>query len=898
MKRSQVLALLAGCFSVPAFTFSADAPAPVTTAADATPTPVPYVPDPTFPRQPTPPALTPEEELKTFQLPEGYHMELVLSDPLIQEPVMCTFDGNGRMYVAELRSYMQDADRKDEKAPISRVSRHESTRGDGVFDKHTVFLDNALLPRMVLPLDKGQVMIGVTDTYDIDLYSDQTDGGVSDGKKPWYVGGPNGGNLEHQPSGLLWSMDNWIYMTYNNFRLRFNPDGSAPVKEPTAANGGQWGLAQDDHGKLWWSNAGAEKGLYHFQTHTYYAAVDVDGQFSPEFIQPWPAAGVADFQGGPSRSRADKMLNHFTGCGGEEVYRGDRLPADLRGDVLLPEPVGRLIRRAKVTDKDGMTFISNPYEAEHGEFIRSTDLYFRPVCAATGPDGCLYIVDMYRGIIQEGNWTNPGSYLRKVVDQYGMAQTTGHGRIWRVVYDGMKPGPQPHMLDQTAAQLVPYLDHPNGWWRDQAQKLIVLRQDKSVVPALVAMVRTSQNPTTREHALWTLEGLGAVDPALVREKLKDPDPYLRVAAIRVSETLLKKGDETLKPDLLAMTRDKAPMVQLQVVETAKALQWASWQSSTLTLVAATKLAGVQMIGKGLLYEPRKFDGAVFSGAQVKLLTKGQGIYQGLCFACHGVDGHGMPMEGQPAGTTLAPPLTGSKTVLSPHQSMVSVLLHGVSGPINGKTYDSIMPAQGDNDDEWVASIVSYVRNSFGNNASCVTPQEVAAVRADEKAHEPPWTLEELKAMVPQPLPHREQWKATASDGTETAMDALDGKGNTRYTSGAPQHPGEWFQVEMPQDALVAGVTLDAGNNSDYPRGYEVEVSADGTDWGKPVATDKGTSQLIQIGFAPVKTKFVRITQTGGTKDKNWSIAEFQVLEATRGMTQSLPQTTLAKNMQP
>ena len=155
MKKRQVLALLAGCFSVPAFTFSADAPAPVTMAAAATPTPVPYLGDPTFPQQPTPPALTPEEELKTFQLPKGYHMELVLSDPLIKEPVMCTFDGNGRMYVAELRSYMQDADRKDEKAPISRVSRHESTEGDGVYDKHTVFLDNALLPRMVLPLDKG-----------------------------------------------------------------------------------------------------------------------------------------------------------------------------------------------------------------------------------------------------------------------------------------------------------------------------------------------------------------------------------------------------------------------------------------------------------------------------------------------------------------------------------------------------------------------------------------------------------------------------------------------------------------------------------------------------------------------------------------------------------------------
>ena len=175
MKKSQVLALLAGCFSVPAFAFSADAPA-------APPAPA-YVPDPTFPSQPTPPALSPEEELKTIQLPPGYHLELVLSDPLIKEPVLCTFDGNGRMYVAEMRTYMQDADQKDELTPHSLVSRHESTRGDGVFDKHTVFLDNALLPRMVLPLDQGQVLIGLTGTFDIDLYSDTQNTGVADWQK-------------------------------------------------------------------------------------------------------------------------------------------------------------------------------------------------------------------------------------------------------------------------------------------------------------------------------------------------------------------------------------------------------------------------------------------------------------------------------------------------------------------------------------------------------------------------------------------------------------------------------------------------------------------------------------------------------------------------------------------
>ena len=882
MKKTHFLALIAGCFSVPAFSFSVEP----TAAAK-------YVPDPTFPAQPMPPVLSPQDELKTFQLPAGYHMELVLSEPLIQEPVLCTFDGNGRMYVAEMRTYMQDADAKNELTAGGRVSRHESTRGDGTFDKHTVFLDHALLPRMVLPLDRGQVMIGLSNTYDLDIYADPRDTGVSEGKKSFYVGGNNGGNIEHQPSGLLWAMDNWIYTTYNNFRLRWTPGGTAR-KEPTAANGGQWGLTQDDYGKLWWSNAGAEKGLYHFQTPILYGAMDIDGQLDPGFMEVWPLIGMADFQGGPPRSRPDKTLNHFTGCGGQEVFRGDRLPADLHGDVLLPEPVGRLIRRAKVVDRDGITFISNPYQAEHAEFIRSTDPYFRPVYTTTGPDGCLYIVDMYRGIIQEGNWTQPGSYLRHVVDQYGFDKNIGHGRIWRLVHDGFQPGPQPHLLDQTAAQLVADLDHPNGWWRDQAQKLLVLRQDPSAMPDLVTKTRGGPTSLGRAHALWTLEGLNALTPALVREKLKDPDPEVRVAAIRVSETLFKQGDSSLRPDIVALARDPSPAVALQTLETAKILKWPNWQTSALTMIASNPLKGMKDIGRQLLYEPRRFDGAVFPPEQVKLLVKGQEIYQQLCFACHGVDGHGMTMDGLPAGTTLAPRLAGSNTVLAPHESIVSVLLHGATGPINGKNYDSLMPPQGTNNDEWIAAIASYVRNSFGNNAPVVLPAQVAAVRAETKDRVLPWTLEELKAVVPQPLPDRAQWKVSADEGADSAPLAVDGKNDTRYSTGIPQHPGEWYQIELPRDALVAGVTLDCGNASDYPRGYQVETSLDGSYWGSPVASGKGTGTLTQISFTPLKAKFVRITQTAGAKNNFWSITELQVLAAPKGTTP----TTLAQNVHP
>jgi hypothetical protein len=196
----------------------------------------------------------------------------------------------------------------DELTPKSRISLHESTKGDGVFDKHSTYLDNLLLPRMVLPLD-DRVLVGITDTNDITLHRDEwrRRGGR---KVVWYVGGPRGGNMEHQPSGLVWGLDNWIYTTYNGYRLRWAGEKQPALKENTAPNGGQWGLAQDDYGKMWWSNAGGEKGLWNYQTPILYAAINVKQQKSEKFDTVWPSSGLGDFQGGGGRfhSPEDKHL--------------------------------------------------------------------------------------------------------------------------------------------------------------------------------------------------------------------------------------------------------------------------------------------------------------------------------------------------------------------------------------------------------------------------------------------------------------------------------------------------------------------------------------------------------------------------------------------------------------
>ena len=296
-------------------------------------------------------------------------------------------------------------------------------------------------------------------------------------------------------------------------------------KEPTAPNGGQWGVSQDDWGKLWFVDGGGEKGPVNYQTGIVYGAFNTKDQVIPEFNSVWPIVGLADVQGGEYRYRPeDGTLNHFTAACGGEIYRGDRLPAEIRGDLFFGEPVGRLVRRAKVEVKDGITLLSNPYG--HSEFIRSADPLFRAVNFNTAPDGTLYITDMYRGIIQEGNWVKDGTYLRKAVQQCGLDKEIGRGRIYRLVYDGLRPGPQPgaggkrnagptRPASRASERLVARYRAKAS--RPQAGQIRGARAD----PPWPGRARTRQ---ARLHALWTLRAWRPPPRIWCARSSRDEDP--------------------------------------------------------------------------------------------------------------------------------------------------------------------------------------------------------------------------------------------------------------------------------------------------------------------------------------------------------------------------------------
>jgi len=702
----------------------------------------------TVDNDPKPGYMTADESLKSFRLPKGYHLELVADESMLSEPVAISWDGNARMFVTQMETYMQTVDTTGEHQHGSRIMLLEDTDDDGKMDKSSVFIDHLMLPRMILAVG-NELLVNETDTYDIYAYKDTDNDGKADQKRMVYQTDKKAfGNLEHQRSGLDWNLDNWIYVTVDPVRFQYK-DGMLHADSLVS-------------GRLYYSRAGAENAGSGFHINPAYGQLEfADAYNDSTFGAVWPIIKTPDIQGGLPRIRKDTTLNHFTAANGQSIFRGDRLPKTLVGDYLINEPVARIVRRAKIINTDGKRTLKNAYEKE--EFIASSDMNFRPVNTYTGPDGCLYIVDMNRGIIQEGTWTAEGSYLRKQILRLGLEKNIQHGRIWRLVYDGFPRGPKPQMLDQTTQQLVGYLDHPNGWWRDNAQKEIVLRNDKSVVEDLkqIATGRKgslSKKPSAlgRIHALWTLAGLDAIDKDVLLDAIEDEDPQVRKTAVWISEQYIRNDDLDVIEAMEKLKEDEDYDVRIQLL-----LSLSRSNSPKARAVAEdilNKNPGNEMIASAQKSLNKTEDIKNFGSKMGslnpqsrKMVVEGAATFKSLCATCHGTDGKGVP-------TKLAPPLAGNfRRYVRNKDAMIRILLHGLTGPVDGKTYRENMTAMGMNDDEWIASVLSYLRYDIGLserrfpgilgedfvNRILVSPEEVKVIRDQSAGRTTPWTWEEL-----------------------------------------------------------------------------------------------------------------------------------------------------------
>ncbi len=715
---------------------------------------------PVFNPHPSSAYLSPEESLKTMYLPKGYHMELVASEPMIEDPVSITWDANGRMYVAEMLTYMKDADATGERLPWSRIMLLEDTNNDGKMDKSTVFVDSLLLPRMMQSVGNS-LLVNETNSITITSYTDTNGDGKADVKKIVYKNDkyvPSDENMEHQRSGLDWNLDNWMYMTYEPLRFSYT-NGTMQIDSIPSGVDGQWGLTHDNYGRLFFSSAGGETPALGFQINPVCGHLDFSDQLAPGFEAVWPIIATPDVQGGNERLRTNNTLNHFTACSGQSIYRGDGFPGDFVGDYIVCEPVGRIVRRAKVYNIKGETFMKNAYDSS--EFISSSDMNFRPVNSATGPDGNLYIVDMYHGIIQQGNWTKPGTFLRNKIDSLGLAKNIGRGRIYRVVYDGIKSDPKPDMLNEPTTKLLTYLGHPNGWWRDNAQKLIIIRGDLSVVPALKS-IATGQNGVSgndtshlaRIHALWTLEGLNSIDEGTLIHAFNDPNPQVRKTAVWISEAFLKKNDSLMIDEVAKLQDDPSYDVRVQVLlsmyqgksEKAKAIvNKIVEDNSNNKMIVATKNA----LDENLMVKQLASKLGNLSEDDKSTILDGSITFRSLCANCHGADGKGLANG---SGAMPAPPLVGAGPLqFSEKYTAIRILMGGLTGPVDGKTYPGEMPSMAANGDGWITEVLSYARYQFGNKppgkkniSPVVKRDEVKKIREEMKGRDKPWTLEELK----------------------------------------------------------------------------------------------------------------------------------------------------------
>jgi mono/diheme cytochrome c family protein/glucose/arabinose dehydrogenase len=812
---------------------------------------------------PEPPVipLSAVEEQKTFILRPGYSITPILTEPQIKEPAAIQFDGNGRMYVLELRSYMQDIDAVGELMPTSRISRWEDKDNDGIYEEGVIFLDSLVFPRFIVPFGPGTILSMESNEDHVYKYTDTDNDGKADKKELFTTGLGRSGNVEHQTSFLTWAMDNWMYSTYNSKRIKWTPDGV--IQEPTGNPYGQWGVTQDNYGQVWFQD-GAGGVPRNFNFPIVYGNFSIQEQFQEDFRVPFSLVKLADFEPGMRETKPDGSLNNVTGAAGNDVFRGHRLPADLVNQYFYGEPVGRIVRQVYSEKNEGITSIQNQYLDKEAEFIQSTDPLFRPTDMATAPDGTMYIVDMYRGIIQEGNWTQEGSYLRTKILQYQMDDIIENGRIWRVTYEGMpRDKTKPKMFEESAAELVKHLEHPNGWWRDKAQQLLILRQDQSIANDLGKMAANSSNELARIHALWTLEGLGSLKKELVLELLKDQNVNIRIQALRASETLYKYGEKSLEEAYRQMSLDKDPSVVIQALQSAYILNIPDMENLLKATAKANPARGVALVTTQLLEkiaEAKKMAETKYSSAELVLFNQGKTIFDSYCATCHGVKGLGTPTGGA-GGELLAPAFSGSPRIKGHPEYIVKTLLHGLTGAIEGKEYEGVMIAMDSNDDQYIAAVASYIRNEFGNTGSFVSPEYVGQIRKNTSQKDGNYQYDALVAEIPKVLFPQDNWKVTASSTS------LQGVGSTRDPSYAfgfkgwktdeNQKNGSWFQIELPQEVTFTELAFDSGDEM-YPGKYKVGLSLDGKQWTE-VAEGKGKKGNNTISWEDnSKAKYLRI----------------------------------------
>ncbi|MCH2101555.1 MAG: c-type cytochrome [Planctomycetes bacterium] len=502
---------------------------------------------------PPAPALSVKEAHASFTLLDGYRIECVASEPLIHDPVDIAFDAQGRLWVVEMSALMLDADATGELDPTCAIAVLEDRNRDGIYDHRSEFASELVLPRSVCFVGDGVmaifppeiVYLRDTDGDGVADYRDQIDTGINAGLN----------NPEHAANGLTLGIDNWVYLANHNKRYRLLDNGEWKIESVPQV--GQWGLGEDVWGRRVYNYNSAPVHGDLVPTH-YLVRNPALGRAQGSNVRwahdtkVWPGRVNTGVNRGYRRGTLaeDGRLAQYTAACGPEVFTGTNLGTNDVGDVFVCEPSGNLLRQLRMHESNGKPSGTNILDFERREFLVSTDERFRPVNIANGPDGALYIVDLYRGILQHKVFLT--SFLRRQIEERQLDKYTGLGRIWRIVHEDSKESDDVGAVDYTQLsnkQLAYCFYKENSWTRKTAQRLLIARylqeaHTEGIDPAvhseriatLNQIARDTRKPLAQLHALWTLEGLGGLTEDFLIERLrKENHTKLLAQLIRLSE---------------------------------------------------------------------------------------------------------------------------------------------------------------------------------------------------------------------------------------------------------------------------------------------------------------------------------------------------------------------------
>ena len=539
--------------------------------------------------KPVPPK-EPEEALKSFEAEDGFTMELVAHEPLVYDPVAAAFDENGRLYVAEMRDYPYQPGPGEK--PIGVVRLLEDTDGDGRFDQSHDFAEELLWPTGVTVWKGGVFVTAPPDIW----YLKDTDGDhKADVRKKMFTGFGHQ-NEQQMMNNIIWGVDHKIYGIASgnggSVRRADMPDAE-PVSllsrdfrfDPmsgefeTTTQTFQFGHCFDD----WYNRFVCNQGMpgrhvvlparylernpdLFVDLHRWLASGHrqvnplVKGQTRVYKVSPverWRTIREARRIFAGSSGRSAGVGHHYLTAGsGMRVYRGHAYPKKYRGSFIIGANTANLIHR-RVLVRDGVTFTSRRGEGEDTEFVRSTDNWFRPVNSLNAPDGTFYVLDMSREVIEATHV--PG----RVMKHLDFTSGRDRGRIYRLAPPNFKSPPPPRLGEADTEKLVSTLEHPGGWWRDTAHRLIYERQDPAAVPMLRRLLKESRNPLARMHALWSLKGMGELQDLDLTRGLDDSSSGVRSHAVRLAESRIGRSPQLFQK-ILALTGDDDPGVRFRV----------------------------------------------------------------------------------------------------------------------------------------------------------------------------------------------------------------------------------------------------------------------------------------------------------------------------------------------